>query len=429
MSRPIRFLLKKRGDRRTGSSIVGNWITLILAVLLVLLGVFVLWMLMIGTIWPEWHAQRDYVQGSATIVDKQLASDPTDARRYRMDVTIAFAVEQQTYRVTTYDIHRQFTPGPESQQQLLDELKIGQVVDCWYDPDDPAQVVIRRGMTWWIWPMLLVPLGLLLSGGVLLTRTLLYWNLSPERLAKQLGQQSERLFQASGQADGEILPNVPRDDNIINSPGTTLRYRLPIEISQWWYMLGMIAAALFWNGIVLTVLATSIHQAWQGNPPWLQFLTILPFAGLGGYLVTMVFRYAKVSFGISPTVVEISEHPLSAGQDCLVAISQSGIMQIRRLVVLLVCEESATFHQGTDSRTEIHRVVEEVCHIEEDLTVDEQQPFATQFLITIPETAMHSFQSANHEISWKLIVRMAVADRPLLERIYSLIIRPTPVKK
>ncbi len=118
------------------------------------------------------------------------------------------------------------------------------------------------------------------------------------------------------------------------------------------------------------------------------------------------FRYAKVSFGISPTVVEISEHPLYAGQDCLVAVSQSGIMQIRRLVVLLVCEESATFQQGTDSRTETHRVVEEVCHTEDDLTIDDQQPFATQFLITIPETAMHSFQSANHEICWKLIVRM-----------------------
>ncbi len=154
----------------TGSSIVGNWITLILAVLLVLLGVFVLWMLIIGTIWPEWHAQRDYVQGSATIVDKQLASDPTDARRYRLDVTIGFTVEQESYRVTTYDIHRQFTPGKESQQQQLDELQIGQVVECWYDPDDPTQVVIRRGLTWWIWPLLLVPLGLLLSGGVLLTR-------------------------------------------------------------------------------------------------------------------------------------------------------------------------------------------------------------------------------------------------------------------
>jgi hypothetical protein len=127
---------------------------------------------------------------------------------------------------------------------------------------------------------------------------------------------------------------------------------------------------------------------------------------------------------VGPTLVEISDQPLSPGRACEVFVSQTGRLKMNRLEVVLACDEEATFHQGTNTRRECLRVYEQPVYCGEDYDVRHGVPFEARFPVEIPVGTMHSFKSTHNEISWKIIVKGDVAGWPNFARSFPVIVYP-----
>jgi hypothetical protein len=223
---------------------------------------------------------------------------------------------------------------------------------------------------------------------------------------------------------GTDYPAVPRETDVTNSPGTTLAYRLPIAFSPAWALLCMLAGCLFWNGMVAVFVTIAINSHLRGEPEW--FLTLLSVAFLmGGVgLVVWTVRQLLIVTGVGPTLVEISDHPLQPGGEYRIFLSQSGRLSMNSLRLMLVCEERATYQQGTNTRTESHRVFEQEVYSREGFEIQQAWPFETTTELRLPPGAMHSFKANHNEIQWKLIVHGDVARWPNFQREFPVVVFP-----
>ena len=99
-------------------------------------------------------------------------------------------------------------------------------------------------------------------------------------------------------------------------------------------------------------------------------------------------------------------------------------ISVKSLELWLVCEEEATYRQGTDIRTEVRRVFEQQLWSHRDFRIEPIEPFQAAAALPLPATAMHSFHSDHNSVNWQLVVRGEVAHWPPFERGFSLVVYP-----
>jgi hypothetical protein len=375
---------------------------------------------------PEWRVNQGYVETTATVLAKQLGEQATEREiHYRPEFTIGYQVDGQKYEQTTYDILRWYSSGRAEQQTLLDQFTIGETYPAWYDPAEPERVVLERSFSWWLWLGLLIPLALILFGALRMVSEFFRWNASPERLSqpRQRIAASTTTEVITAQPGGEF-PTLPRDDNITNSPGTHLAYRLPINISSWVLLAAVFAVTLFWNGTLLVFVVYCVREWLSGTGSWFLTIFLVPFALLGFLMIWLLIRAAIVTLGVGPTHVEISKHPWRAGGEYEIWFSQSGKLTLKQFLVELVCEESVTYRQGTDTRTERCIVHRQLLYERHDFVIPEDMPLEEKVTCRIPPTAMHSFEAASNDVHWKIVARAEIVAWPNFERSYSVIVQP-----
>jgi hypothetical protein len=276
---------------------------------------------------------------------------------------------------------------------------------------------------WSLWLVLLVLASFVLIGGGGFIFSLLQLGASAERRSALIRGAGRDLI-GDGAADAPQFPAVPDGRELTDSPGTVLEFRLPVAASPIWRLAAAAAFCLVWNSAtaVVAVLALESHLRQDGD--WL--LTALAAAMLcigvwaGFYFVRRLFDHA----GVGPTSLEISDLPLHPGGHYEVVFSQAGQAPFDSLELLLVCEEEATFSQGTDIRTEVERVHCAPLLIERQAQEGPAQPFERRCALDVPGEAMHSFQSAHNAVHWKLVVRGKPHNRPEFERTFPVIVHP-----
>jgi hypothetical protein len=160
--------------------------------------------------------------------------------------------------------------------------------------------------------------------------------------------------------------------------------------------------------------------------PALVILGLITLALGVGWVVLLVFfvRQLRIVLGVGPTVVEVSAFPLVAGDPARLYVRQSGALQVRALRVTLVCEESATYRQGTDTRTEKRCVYRGDVHRAADFAVEKDRPYEARGELAVPRTAMHSFKAGHNEVRWELEVEAELAGLPKYRQEYPLVVRP-----
>lgn len=426
MTRPLRFLMKKRGDRRTGSPGFGSLGAILIYGTALVSGIVMLGYMLWTIVLPEWRVNYDFHETTAQVIAKRLGEQEADQEtQFRPEVTIRYEVNGESHERSTYDILGWYSISRTEQQTLLDQFTIGETYPAWYDPMQPDDAVLVRGVSWWLWLALLIPVALILFGALRMAVEFFRWNASPERLSQTrlLVPGSTTTEVITGQP-GVKFPSLPRDDNITNSPGTHLAYRLPINISSWVMLAAVLGVTLFWNGTLLVFAIICIRDWTQGQGSWFLTIFLVPFALIGVLMVGLLVRAALVTFGVGPTHVEISQHPWRAGGEYEIWFSQSGKLTLEHLIVELVCEESVTFRQGTDTRTERCIVHRQTLFERRDFVIPETAPLEEQVACRIPPTAMHSFEAASNEIQWKIMVRADIVAWPNFERSFSIIVQP-----
>jgi hypothetical protein len=122
--------------------------------------------------------------------------------------------------------------------------------------------------------------------------------------------------------------------------------------------------------------------------------------------------------------VEISDHPLCPGKSCRLFLSQAGRLTVNRLAVSLVCAETATYRQGTDTRTESREVVRRELLDRDNFKIEPGVTFECEIGLDVPDDAMHSFTADHNDIAWTIVVEADVAGRPFTRRAFPVVIRP-----
>jgi hypothetical protein len=444
LARGFRFYEKKRGNRRTGSKTVGSAGEALFFAVFFLVGCVGVVVLFATLVIPEWRVNHEFVPHRCLVRKTRLAEKKSrlaekpgsempsqDDTRYRPEFQIEYQIQGETYRLWTYDIwtldpEAGFSADKATQQAILERFPADpkRLYDCWYDPSDPKVAILVRRSHEWIWLTFIAPICFILLGGAGLIYTAFTWGKSAERrsaLARRAAQLAP--FEDNDRSKSQF-PNVPDCSKITDSPGTTLAFRLPVAAAPVWGIVASLLACVLWNSIVAILVVIAVNCYLQGRPDWIFTLFILPFVGIGIGLIVFFIRQLIVATGVGLTLVEVSHHPLIPSQGYRLFVHQAGRLKIKRIEVLLVCEEEATYRHGTDARTETREVYCQSLFTQSDFEVKHGLPFEVQCDLEVPAGSMHSFQSPHNEINWKIVVRGDVADWPSYRRSFPLIVFP-----
>lgn len=287
--------------------------------------------------------------------------------------------------------------------------------------------------TWGLSLSVLILSSLVITGIVGTVYNVVLIGTSAERRAALAKRATSSDLLAEAQSTPKEFPCVPKDSNWKNSPGIRLAYRLPIESSWSWRLLVIASFCLVWNGAVAVLAVLALNQ--EGDlslrqvfsPSWWTTfrLVVLVYTILGAALVYFLFNMLVAAAAIGPTNVEVSTLPFVPGESYSVFLTQAGHLSVNWLELRLVCEEEVSFTDGTDTRTEVEQVHDEMVFREEDFMIVDSQPFQKECRLDVPLSAMHSFLAEHNAVIWKLQVRAEAKNWPPFSRTFPLVVYPT----
>jgi hypothetical protein len=350
---------------------------------------------------PEWRANHDYVETRCVVIDKRLAeSRSDDGVTWRPEFFVRYTAGGREFRVWAYDALGVYSNFRSTHQRTLAQFTVGQEYPVWYDPAQPEKAVLVRGYTWWLFLFLLIPVVIFLFGLVRGLR-ILRGPVSPATAAA-----------------GAATPAPPvhawaPDPAACEVPGTLLRVGLRPLVSP--AQIRGLAAALFAAGAAFVVSGLG----------WFPLVCSAPLTlGAGSLLLLASAGVLVVGLRARKTAVEISTHPVRPGEAFGVLLRQQGPLRLRRLRVSLVCEEKASYRQGTDTRTETRCVCRRNLLDRPDVVIERDMPLEWQGEAALPRGVMHSLKAAHNEVRWKLVVRGEPARLPAFNRDFPFVVVP-----
>jgi hypothetical protein len=274
------------------------------------------------------------------------------------------------------------------------------------------------------WLMLLIVGSLLSIGGGGLLLAYFHYSISRERLRAITQKRPALDLLKENVLSTDRFPSIPSDANIIDSPGTRLRYRLPRFESAFWPMLAASLFALSWLAVSVTLLVTVVNRILDEQTYWLFTAMLLGSIVVTHWATRYCYRQLRFITRVGTTMVEISHHPLLPGSTCEGFLLQSGSMKLRLLSLTLVCEEQATYRQGTDLRIESYPAFKQKIAVLKNSDLRSDRVLEHDFEFSIPESAMHSFRGEHNQVQWKLVVRGKSESLPRFTRSFLIIVHP-----
>ncbi len=424
------FFSKKRGERRTGLPAWGSLGEAIYYLVLLTAGLVIGGLMLTGVAVSEWRINNQFVEASGRLIGKGLARHTTTdifgnrRQSWRPAILVEYQARGKLVRSWSSGGLAETSSQRETAIAQLAQWQLNRPVSCWYDPDNVTTVVLKRGYNWWLWLLtLLLPGALVAFGSSGLLHAAGGWGRSEERQAAEVWGLLKRLTRGMPEASG--FPAIPACDNLVNSPGTVLRFRLPTESPEAWTLLGSGLFAGLWNAVVIVLAIGAGFDVAGGRADWWLLLLLAPFTLVGLLAIGLFFRRLLRVTAIGPSHLEISDHPLRPGGSYEVLLSQAGSVAFRRLELRLELEEQATFRQGTDVRTERQVVCSEVIRCWNRVEPLPGTPFEAELQFRVPPRAMHSFHSTHNTLSWQLVLCGQPDHWPELKRVFPLVIYPS----
>jgi len=303
---------------------------------------------------------------------------------------------------------------------LLGSLLLSVIIGTQLVQPNPGQFAFGVGG----WLLILVSSSSAILGGVGLIWTALRVGTSLERRSALARQASETDIVHAAVPRPRNYPTLPPFDGLTNSPGIELAYRLPPGQTPGWRLLATTIFAMLWNFVICLLTVKVISGHFAGRHEWLLSILLLPFWGVCYWSVRSFLQLLVMHNGMGQTTVEISDLPLIPGHEYQAVIAQHGQIAMKLFQVWLVCEEEATFTQGTDIRTEVRQVDRQLCFERRDFRIEPAIPFMAPCAIAMPANAMHSFQSPHNVVRWKLVVCGEAEGWPAFERGFATVVYP-----
>ncbi len=221
----------------------------------------------------------------------------------------------------------------------------------------------------------------------------------------------------------EDLPTVPLDRFPPRS-GSPLKFQLTPSPRNVW---GLVMAWIFTVGFVALstiLISTAVTSFRRSDPHWFAVGLAVPISLAAAWSIYQFIRQLLKLTGIGATVLQVSDYPLETSGSYRAFISQTGRVRLRLIDVFLICEEEATYNQGTDFRTEQNVVWEQRLFRQRGISITPDHPFDSEFDLELPADCMHSFKSPNNRVHWKIVVTAQAKNWPSLRRVFGVTVHP-----
>ena len=274
------------------------------------------------------------------------------------------------------------------------------------------------------WALIFILSALIVTGAVGIFRIVFSVRTSAERRSVIANNAATIQQRIEGRLPSGDYPTIPDDANFTNSPGTELKYRLPLAAAPAWNLMVSALFCLLWLAALASILAVVTKSFLAGSPRWFFLVLTFLLAAVTVRVIQQFIMQLRQTIRIGPSHVEVSDLPLYAGQRYEVHVSQSGRMRLSSLKLSLVCDELATYREGTNVRHERRRVIETTVLEKHAVEVTPREPFVHSGELVIPHDAMHSFQSESNAIKWSLLVSGEIIRGARFDREFPVLIYP-----
>jgi len=356
-------------------------------------------------------AARSWTEVPCEIVSSRVKTNSdSDGNTYRVDVVYRYTYQSRTYTSNRYHFMTGSSSGYEGKAAAVRKFPAGSQATCYVDPAAPAEAVLDRNAAGDLWigliPLVFVAVG---AGGLIFV------------FRQQSAASSSAFSPATGLRASLGGVSGPVTGGADNGPRT-----LKPASSPRGKLFGVIAAALFWNGIV-SVFLVNLITTWRhgGGFSWFLGLFLTPFVAVGLGLIGGVLYQFMALFNPRPRL-SVSRGALLPG-DCVTITweveGRAAVLQ--RLQISLEGREEATYRRGTDTRTD--KGVFATIQIAD--TTDGIAMRSGSAKLHVPPGAMHSFKSANNKIVWVLKVHGDIPRWPDVKDEYPVEVIPFPIAK
>ena len=320
--------------------------------------------LLFGMPFLRQQAARAWTPVEAVVEHSRVRSHSgDDSTTYSVDIAYRYRIDGREYRGDRYHFRSGSSSGYEAKQRVVAAHPAGSTLRIYVNPADPFDSVIVRDMGATLY-LGLLPLIFAVAGGLILVFGI--------RQGRRLGRQ------APEPAAWSLRP--------------ARRAGKP---------LGLLAFAIFWNGIV-SVGVTQCARQWQGGGrPLFVTLFLVPFVLVGaGFLAGF---FAELLRLFNPRILLIPPPvPLVPGVPAAIAFRGRGrIDRLERLTVSLVGRETIVRgDRGEDgpATRECHRAV--VHELDHPLLMREGS-----FRLTLPPELMRRTDGPDRRIAWRLEIK------------------------
>ena len=334
MSRSVRLYGKKRGNRQIGAGPLGRLL------LVLFFGFF--FVAGIGfTVLLVQRSRAAAVAGQSPVSSRRRAS--CCEKRIGENQSQGLAdVSRRKCSSSTRPTARRTRPGPirmspgsipaaaRRSRPCWIATRSGRRIKCWYDPQEPTTVCLARGYDWLAWTMLLLPLTFMAVGGGGLIYQFLNWSTSVERRLAMVQRVAAPGAVRGGRRAcprpaGRAAGGQPHEQSRHHAglPPADCRSRPAGRLAV------IMAACLFWNGMVALFVTIAVNSHLRGEPEW--FLTPVhdPLRA-GGPGPGLVHRPANPDHHRrGADAVEISAHPLEPAGEYEIFLSQAGRLTLQ----------------------------------------------------------------------------------------------------
>ena len=399
---------KRKGQLTVGGRIVmGLFFSVFLAVGLGTTYAFALrpWM-------KVWEA-REWMPVTCRILSSEVSEHRgSDSTTYGVAIAYSYEVEGRAYEGRRYDFSMGSSSGRRAKKEIVARYREGLETVCYVNPENPSDAVIERARIR-DWGFGFIPLVFVLvgGGGVVFAIRGPRKNPTNEREWPKARTAYETPFA------GRSAPDVDYSDE-----GTRAG---PLELKPTASRVGKLVAilffALFWNGIVSVFLVNIVGDAMRGGSiMWMFLLFLLPFIGVGLFMIGLSVRTAMALANPVPRLT-VNRRAFAPGDTMELAWRFDGSStRLKDLWLFLEGREEATYRRGTDTKTD--RDVFATLELATVAGMSAGQP--GQARLKLPERMMHSFKSDNNSVSWVLRVKGGIDWWPDLDEEFAVAVVP-----
>ncbi|MDB4766205.1 DUF3592 domain-containing protein [bacterium] len=367
--------------------------------------------------WFYAKAASDWQQVPCKITSFEIEVHHGDETKYSPEIEYQYTVAGQTYQGSLYDFNAK-NRGLPACQEIKSRYPEGKPAICFVDPEDANNAVLDRTPRF-AWPLLI--LGGIFSAIGAAVAFVLPFALTAKQKIKEpvsaIGRTTDSVggLTKAAQANSESLYPEDFEDQKWDKP-----QRLKPATTKIGSLLGLVALAAFWNGIVF-VLAFAIFGDGLGGVFSIFFmLFLIPFVLIG---LLIILGAVKSFLALFNPVVEIalSTGAIARGSEVDIAWEVKGNAgRIHRLQIAAVGTETAQYSQGTNTRTETSDfgIIPIV-----DSTESDGISFGS-VAIKIPQSTMHTFSDTNNKVTWAIEVRGEIRRWPDVFQTHSFRVKP-----